>query len=77
MRVWDYPFDTVQIDCETCGWFGKYSKKRFVELVGADTTLPDALRIVAKDCSREKSGLDLHNRCGAGYPDLSKLRDKT
>ncbi len=70
VRVWDYPFDTVRIDCETCGRFGNYSKERFVEMVGANTTLPDALKIIAKDCPREKSGLALHNRCGVGYPDL-------
>ena len=77
VRVWDYPFDTVRIDCKTCGRFGQYSKKQFVQLVGANTTLPNALKIIAKDCPRKKSGLDLHNRCGVGYPDLSKLRDET
>ncbi|EEE35125.1 hypothetical protein RKLH11_4297 [Rhodobacteraceae bacterium KLH11] len=76
MRVWDYPFDTVRIDCETCGRFGKYSKKQFLELVGAGTPLPAALRIIAKDCPREQGGLALHDRCGVGYPDMSKLIDE-
>ncbi|QFT74888.1 hypothetical protein FIU92_17760 (plasmid) [Ruegeria sp. THAF33] len=75
MRAWDYPFEMVRINCKTCRRYGQYPKKRFIELVGADTPLPSALKIIAKTCDREKDGLDLHNRCGAGYPDLARMVD--
>jgi len=75
MRAWDYPFDRVRIDCKVCDRYGQYSKARFIEIVGASTALLDALKIIAKDCSREKHGLTLHNRCGVGYPDLARMVD--
>lgn len=73
MRAWDYPLDIVRLKCEKCGRYGQYSKARFIELVGADTSLPEARYKIAKDCPREKSGIAMHNRCGVSYPDLSKL----
>ena len=75
MRAWDYPLDVVRIECKVCNRFGQYPKARFIELVGANATLPDALKIIAKDCPREKHGLTLHDRCGAGYPDLARMYD--
>lgn len=76
MRSWDYPFDPVVIECRRCKRLGRYSKARFLELVGRDTSLPNALAIIASDCPREKTGLTLHNRCEAGYPDLAKSFDQ-
>lgn len=76
MRAWDYPLDIVRLKCDVCGRFGQYPKDRFVELVGASTSLPEARYIIAKDCPRQKSGLALHDRCGVSYPDLSKLSEK-
>ena len=75
MRAWDFPFDLVRISCETCDRHGQYPKARFIELVGANTSLPDALKMIAKTCDREKHSLALQDRCGVGYPDLARLLD--
>ncbi len=77
VRAWDYPFDIVRLKCKVCGRYGQYPKERFIELVGASTSLPEARYIIAKDCPREKSGLAMHNRCGVSYPDLSEVKNKT
>lgn len=70
MRVWDYPKDPVVIGCKACGRRGKYSKARFVELVGGSTQLADALSIVAKDCPKQhKATQILHDRCQVQFAD--------
>lgn len=72
MRAWDYPFETVVVRCDLCKREGRYSKVRFLKLVGEHTSLPDALRIVAKDCPKaQKSLTAIHDRCGAHYPELA------
>jgi len=43
VRVWDFPKETIVIECGECKRFGRYSKARFVELYGGSTQLPDAL----------------------------------
>ena len=71
MRTWDYPKNTVRIYCDRCGRKGQYSKERFLELVGRDTPLPQALGILAKDCDRANLPAHvIHDRCRAHYPDL-------
>jgi hypothetical protein len=71
MRAWDYPYPVVVVRCDACHREGRYRKQRFLDLVGAHTALPDALRIVAKDCPRAGRSLtDIHGRCQACYPDL-------
>lgn len=73
MRAWDYPREIVVIRCDKCGRKGRYSKARFVELVGKDTSLPMALGIVAKDCKRANKPADIsHDRCGAYFPELAR-----
>ena len=37
MRVWDYPYDVVVVKCDPCEREGRYTKARFIEIVGADT----------------------------------------
>jgi len=74
MRAFDFPFETVEISCPVCGRFGRYSKERFVERVGANTPLPTALDIIAKDCPRrptkphEYAG-PLPGQLSTAYPD--------
>ena len=71
MRAWDYSHDAVNIKCHKCPRKGRYSKDRFVELVGKNTQMPDALRIIAKGCLKSPKGLGgLDDRCGAYFPDL-------
>lgn len=72
MRAWDYPHATVVVRCTECKREGRYSKSRFLELVGRDTSLPKALGIIAGDCPRANKPADvLHDRCRAYFPDLS------
>ncbi|MFT4717507.1 MAG: hypothetical protein ACI932_002708 [Paracoccaceae bacterium] len=72
-----FPFDTVKIDCPTCGRSGSYSKERFCEIVGTNTQLPQALGIIAKDCSKKRPSIsNMHGDCRPGYPQLVALTDK-
>lgn len=72
MRVWDYPKEVVVVRCDACKREGRYSKSRFIEIVGRDTKLPDALGIIAQDCPKaNKDARLLHDRCEAYYPELS------
>ncbi len=72
MRAWDYPKNTVRIACNKCGRNGQYTKERFIELVGRNTSLPQALGVIARSCDRANlpAGI-LDNRCKAHYPDLT------
>lgn len=71
MRAWDYPKDPVIIACAECNRLGKYPKARFIELVGGGTSLPDALRIIAKDCDKNQGSTTIgYDQCKALYPDL-------
>ncbi|SFU97201.1 hypothetical protein SAMN04488527_1606 [Aliiroseovarius crassostreae] len=77
MRAWDYPFPVVVIRCDACGRAGRYSKARFVELVGRDTQLPTALGIIAKSCPKANKPADvLHDRCRAHYPELGERKSR-
>ena len=69
VKAKDYPFDTVRISCTKCGRHGRYSRAAFVELVGAETELPDALERVSADCPKRQSPL-AYDQCNALYPDL-------
>ena len=74
MRAFDFPFDTVEISCPVCGRFGRYSKTRFCEIVGAHTPLPTALNIISQDCPEDRPSLaNMQGRCQAGYPQLLRL----
>ena len=71
MRVWDYPKDTVVIACDKCGRRGRYSKARFIELVGGDTNLTVALEQIAADCPRQAAASKMSiEGCKAYFPDL-------
>lgn len=73
MRCWDYPYDPVVLHCSKYGRYGKYSKKRFLELVGRNTSLSDARFKIAKDCPHiPKYSGDIRSQCRVGYPDLLK-----
>lgn len=68
MKARDYPFPTVEIACDHCGRFGRYRKERFVEIVGADTDLPQALTIIAAGCPEDRPSPDnLHGNCKPHY----------
>lgn len=50
MKACDWPFPFVEIQCDHCGRFGRYTKATFIEIVGAETDLPTARREIAIDC---------------------------
>lgn len=71
MRAFDYPYDPVILACDKCGRYGRYSKERFLELVGHNTPLPDARLKIAKDCKHApKYGGDIQSRCEVAFPEL-------
>ena len=71
LHAWDYPKDMVIVTCDRCKRRGRYPKARFVELVGSGTSLPDALRILVKDCPKKgDTGIAKDERCGAYFPEL-------
>lgn len=68
MKAKDWPEDTVTVRCEICGREGRYSKRRFVEIVGTETAMHDALKVIAADCPKAgKPANVLHDRCQARY----------
>jgi hypothetical protein len=74
MRAFDFPYETVEISCPVCGRYGRYSKARFCEIVGAKTPLPSALGTIAKDCPEERpSPKNLHGRCRVEFPQLAQI----
>ena len=48
-RAADYPLQQVRIACRKCGREGVYRREMFIELVGEETTLPDALARMPKN----------------------------
>jgi hypothetical protein len=75
MRAIDFPHATVEISCLVCSRYGRYSKDRFCEIVGAETPLPSALRLIARTCPEDPPSLDnLWGRCRAIYPQLGALQ---
>jgi hypothetical protein len=74
MRAFDFPYETVEINCSVCGRFGRYSKQRFIELVGANTSLPTALDVISKDCPEDRPSVtNMQGRCRASYPQLAQM----
>ncbi|MBL4768007.1 MAG: hypothetical protein JKY94_09880 [Rhodobacteraceae bacterium] len=55
--------------CWECKRIGVYTCERFAELVGPDTVMPDALRVLAsRTCERARQPLGaLDERCGIAY----------
>ena len=77
IRANDFPFPTVEIKCKTCGRYGRYSKERFCEIVGAHTRLPDALAKLASDCEKyDPTQIYLKSNCQLVYPQLAAMGQK-
>ena len=70
MKAKDYPFESVRISCTKCGRQGRYSRAAFVEMVGAETELPDALARISADCPKRQTPALAYDQCMALYPDL-------
>lgn len=68
MKAKNWPHDVVIVRCEPCGREGRYSKRRYMEIVGAEKAMHDALGVVAADCPKAgKPANVLHDRCQARY----------
>lgn len=68
MQAKDYPLPLVEITCDQCGRHGKYKKSTFVQLVGPNTELPQALSIIASDCPEERPSIsNMRGRCRPHY----------
>ncbi len=62
MKAKDYPFESVRISCTKCGRQGRYSRATFVEMVGAETEMPDALARISADCLKRQTSLAYDQR---------------
>ena len=69
MKAKDYPFKSVRFSCAKCDRRGRYSRATFVELVGPETMLPDALARISADCPQRQTTL-AYDQCMALYADL-------
>ncbi len=69
MKAKDYPFNSVRVSCAKCDRQGRYSRAAFVELVGPETMLPDALARISADCPQRQTTL-AYDQCMAFYADL-------
>ncbi len=69
MKAKDYPFKSVRVSCAKCARQGRYSRAAFVELVGPETMLPDALARISADCPQRQKTL-AYDPCMALYADL-------
>ncbi len=69
MKAKDYPFKMVRFSCAKCDQQGRYSLAAFVELVGPETELPDALAHISADCPQRQTTL-AYDQCMALYADL-------
>lgn len=81
----DWPLEGVRITCDHCKRSRHYSKKRFVELVGEETPLNDALRLLSEMCPQRRKDTDpMRRKCRPYYVDdwwdtvgRGELRTKT
>ncbi len=69
MKAKDYPFKMVRFSCAKCDRQGRYSLAAFVESVGPETELPDALAHISADCPQRQTTL-AYDQCMALYADL-------
>ncbi len=70
MKAKDYPFKSVPISCAKCDRQGRYSRAAFVEMVGPETELPDALARISADCPKRQTPALVYDQCMALYSDL-------
>ena len=71
-NIGSFPTDPIEIECEECGRYGRYSKAELIKRYGEDLVLPDLLRAVSGDC--EKRSTPSTQACGAIYPRLVPRR---
>lgn len=69
MKARDFPFDPVRIACAACARQCLYRRKDFIDLVGAETNLSQALARISADCPKRRAR-KRYDQCLAHYRDL-------
>jgi len=69
MKARDFPFDPVRIACAACARQCLYRRKDFIDLVGAETNLSEALARISADCPKRRARKP-YDQCLARYPEL-------
>ena len=78
MRVSEFPFVVVRIDCHLCLRRGAYRLARIAERFGAETALATVLSALAMDCPWRPAPGSRHpgkyeRKCRAKFTDLRKF----
>ena len=71
-NIGNFPTDPIEIECEECGRYGRYSKAVLIKRYGEDLVLPDLLKAVSSDCAKRLDPATL--ACGVVYPRLVPRR---
>ncbi len=73
-RLSGYPYVIVRIACSRCSRKGQYRLARLAERYGAEARLTDVLAKLSANCPHADTARhqNVHDRCGAMYPDLTK-----
>ena len=74
MRLSDYPYVTVRIACSRCSRQGRYKLARLADKYGSEMTMPHLLELLSGDCAKREGRVNIYDRCGAFFPDLSGPR---
>ena len=77
MRLSEYPWVVVNIDCKLCSRRGRYRLARLAARLGPEIELEQVLEAVARDCQWMRSEGRVRKyeaRCGIRLPDLDLRR---
>lgn len=73
MRLWEYPWVIVNIDCKLCPRRGRYRLARLAARCGPEVELERVLEVVAVDCQWMRPGdrpRKYGAKCGIRFTDL-------
>ena len=77
MRLSEYPWVVVNIDCKLCPRRGRYRLARLAARLGPEIELEQVLDVVAGDCKWMRPEVRIRKyeaRCGIRFPDLDLRR---
>jgi hypothetical protein len=75
MRLSEYPYVVVRLECAKCGRKGQYRLARLAERYGAEMTLPWLRDALTKGCIRKESvHASVYDVCGATFVDITARR---
>ncbi len=71
MRLSQYPYVVVRIECAKCGRRGQYRLARLAERYGAEMTLPWLRAKLVTGCARMENVIaHTYDPCGAAFTDV-------